>query len=309
MKSDILASLTKEFLVKISAFRTLSNVLSSGSFAAAAELSGLTPSAVGLQMRQLEDYFGRPLFDRSGRISQPTAFAREVAGAVGHTLAVVEGLRAHKSLAISGRVHLGAIPSVQTSVLPLALRLLQQAHAQLEIELLLDDTPGLQAALLAGRIDAAIAVRPRLGGSSRLHWRDLACIPFVLLVPGSTPERSVRHLLLDRPWIAYAPDLTGGRVATQYVRRVCPGKTPSREVKSTDAIVAMVAEGLGISVLPQPRAPLLQAYDVRTVDLGSSAPVRQVSMISRLADQDDRKLMAVSDAFSQAYLAQNKRGT
>ncbi len=287
--------------MKLTALETLVQVLASGSFAGAAQRIGLTSSAVGLQMRQLEDYFGRPLFDRSGRTSQPTAFAREVAAAVGQALSVVEGLRAHKSLAINGTIHLGAIPSVQTSVLPSALRLLQQAHPNLEVELLLDVTPGLQAALLAGRIQAGIVVRPDSGGSSRLHWLNLARIPFVLLVPGAVAERPVNELLREMPWIAYAPELTGGQIAARYVRRLVPGKKPAREVESTDAIVAMVAEGLGVSVIPRPRMQLFKAYGVRAVSLGRDAPRRQLSMIMRPGDAEDRRLAAVADAFAKAY--------
>lgn len=290
--------------MKLAALETLTHVLASGSFAAAAQHVGLTPSAVGLQMRQLEDYFGRPLFDRSGRMAQPTAFAREVASAIGQALSVVDGLRVNRSLAISGRVHLGAIPSVQTSVLPSALRLLQQAHADLEIDLLLDVTPGLQAALLAGRIDAAIVVRPDSGGSSRLFWRDLARIPFVLLVPGGVSDRPVRELLRERPWIAYAPELSGGRIAARYVRRICPGKKPAHVIESTDAIVAMVAEGLGVCVLPRPRVQLFKAYNVRAMTLGRDAPRRQISIITRIADAESRRLTAVGDAFAKAYAEQ-----
>lgn len=42
-------------------------ILDKGSFTAAAGVIGCTPSAVSLQVKQLETYFGKPLFDRSSR--------------------------------------------------------------------------------------------------------------------------------------------------------------------------------------------------------------------------------------------------
>ena len=51
--------------MKIESFRTLNAVLRGGSFAAGAADMNLSPSAVSLQMKQMEAYFGQPLFDRS----------------------------------------------------------------------------------------------------------------------------------------------------------------------------------------------------------------------------------------------------
>ena len=58
--------------MNLNALATLAAILEHGSFAAAAARVGCTPSAVSLQVRQLETYFGRPLFDRSGRGVRPT---------------------------------------------------------------------------------------------------------------------------------------------------------------------------------------------------------------------------------------------
>lgn len=289
--------------MKLAALDTLAAVLATGSFTAAAGTVGLTPSAVSLQMKQLEDFFGRPLFDRSGRTAVPTPLAREIAAAAGAALAVIEGFRARTTLSVSGLLRLGAITSVQTSVLPRALRLLTQRHPGLTIQLTLDVSGPLQAALAAGRLDAAVVVRPANGGSTRFAWRDLARVPFVLVAPGGAEGGTPQHLLRRLPWIQYERSLTGGRIAAQYVRRLCPGKRAAYEVASTDAIIAMVSEGLGVSVIPRPRAPLSQAYAFRQVPLGPNAPFRQVSWLCRPSDVEDRRHAAMFDALHEAWLA------
>lgn len=287
--------------MKLAALDTLAAVLASGSFSAAAGEVGLTPSAVSLQMKQLEEYFGRPLFDRSGRTAVPTPFARELSGATGPALAVIESFRTRSTMAVSGVLRLGAITSVQTSVLPHALRLLLERHPGLTVQLTLDVSAPLQAAVNAGKIDAAVVVRPPDGGSSRLHWRDLARVPFVLVAPASAEGSTAAQLLRRYPWIQYERSLTGGRIAARYVRRVSTSVRSAYEVASTDAIIAMVSEGLGVSVIPQPRAPLRQAYAFREVPLGPGAPFRQVSWLCRKADAGDRRHAAMFDALQDAY--------
>lgn len=68
-----------------------------------------------------------------------------------------------------------------------------------------------------------------------------------------------------------------------------------------DAIVAMVAQGLGVSVVPQPRRPLVRAYAVREVNLGSRAPFRKLSMVWRNSDEGSRNVEAVAQAFAAAF--------
>lgn len=289
--------------MKLAALETLGAVLSTGSFTAAASEVGLTPSAVSLQMKHLESYIGRPLFDRSGRSAVPTPIARELAAASASALATIEGFRARSTLAVSGVLRLGAIASVQTSVLPLALRLLRDQQPGLTVQLTLDVSAPLQAALNAGRIDAAVIVRPPQGGSSRLSWRDLARVPLVLVAPAQAEGSTAQQLLRRHAWIQYERSLTGGRVAAQYVRRICPAKRPAFEVASTDAIIAMVAAGLGVSVIPRPRGPLHHAYAFREVALGAGAPFRQVAWACRKADSEDRRHTAVFAALAEAYAA------
>jgi DNA-binding transcriptional LysR family regulator len=280
---------------------TLAAVLDKGSFAAAASEVGCTPSAVSMQMKQLESHFGRPLFDRSARTVRPTPFAAEVSALARDVSARLDALRERPAFAVAGRVRLGAIATVQADPLPAALRALRDRHPELELSLSLADSDELLSQLKAGRIDAAVVVRPRSGGSSRLHWQDLARQPFVLLAPPDVAVASPRQLLQSHALVRYDPALTGGRTAAQYVRRLYPRAQVLMDVASIDVIVAMVAAGLGISVVPQPRAPLLATHGVRVLGLGRGAPARQIAFVRRAADAEKRNLDAVHDALESAY--------
>jgi DNA-binding transcriptional LysR family regulator len=282
---------------------TLAAIVDRGSFAAAAREVGCTPSAVSLQVKQLEAWFGRILFDRSARTVKPTPFALEAAALARDIAARLDALRTRPAVTVAGRVRLGAIATVQTSSLPQALRSLRDRHPALEIEVSLDDSDALLAQLKAGRIDAAVLVRPTSGGSSRLAWHDLVRQPFVLLVPPGVPTATPRELLLRFDLIRYDTALTGGRVAARYVRQAFPGARRGMEVRSIDAIVAMVSSGLGVSIVPQPRKALLDAHRVREVALGRGAPNRQISLVHRRADTGNRNIDAIGSAFAAAFAA------
>jgi DNA-binding transcriptional LysR family regulator len=287
--------------MNVAMLRTLVAIVDRGSFAAAAREVGCTPSAVSLQVKQLEAWFGRVLFDRSARIARPTPFALEATTVARDVAARLEALRTRPVARVAGRVRLGAIASVQTTNLPQALRAARDRHPDLQVEVSLADSDELIAEVKAGRIDCAVLVRPASGGSTRLAWQDLARQPFVLLVPPGVPAAPAPELLQRFGLIRYDTALTGGRIAAQYVRRILPDARIVMEVRSIDAIVAMVSAGLGVSIVPQPRQALLEAHGVRALGLGRGAPTRQIAVVRRRADAANRNIDAMSQALAAAY--------
>lgn len=280
---------------------TLASIIDRGSFAAAAQEVGCTPSAVSLQVKQLEEYFGRPLFDRSARTVKATPFALEAATAARELRNRLETLRARPALTVSGRIRLGAIASVHAGALPWALRALRDRHPALDVEVFPNDSDILLAELKAGRIDAAVLIRPQSGGSSRLVWQDMAKQPYVMLVPPGVTGSSPRDLLQRHDLVRYDTALTGGQIAARYMRQIVPRVRSVMEVRAIDTIVAMVSAGLGVSIVPQPRKVLLEAHGVREVGLGKNGPTRQISFARRSADTDSRNLDALFDALVSAY--------
>lgn len=205
---------------------------------------GCTPSAVSLQVKQLEQYFGQPLFDRSTRVVRPTPFAVEVTSAASEFTDRLQALRSRPSLRIEGKFRLGVITSMQSDLLPDALRILRDRHNALEVRIPpLNDTDELLTELRAGRIDAALVVRPESGGSTRFVWHEVNRQPYVMLAPPDSAETDPRSLLKTRDWIAYDTGLPGGRVAARHARLllarclerrltvVCPASGMTRHVR------------------------------------------------------------------------------
>ena len=284
-----------EFLI------TLNAILKTGSFAGAAQEVGLTPSAVSLQVKRLEEYLGRPLFDRSGRKARPTALASELAHGFATAIDAIEAARQHSTPVISGRVVLGAIRTLQMTVIPMVLREIGARYPELNVKVIQGDSLELLGQLNAGELDGAAIIRPASGGSSRLAWFDLAAQPFVFVAPADSPALPLAGLIARYGWLQFDTSLTGGRIAASLLHKIAPGTRARFELESIEAVLAMVADGQGVSILPRVGGESAGAYAVRLLSLGRDAPARKITFACRNADADNRRVGVLRAALASTY--------
>jgi DNA-binding transcriptional LysR family regulator len=293
--------------MKLMFLATLDAILRRGSFAAAADEIGLTPSAVSLQVKRLEEHLGQPLFVRSARVAQPTPLARELAQTMRDSLAAMEALRLKTSPVVSGRVVVGTIRTVQSSTLPPALHEVRRKYPELVVRAVQGDSDGLLQQLKAGVIDAAVVIRPSAGGSRRLHWHPLAHERFVLIAPPDSKGSSLQELLRVYDWIQFDTALVSGRMAANYLHRTAPRTRGAIEIDSIDTIVALVSDGLGVSIVPKPRHPISAVHPVREIPLNQHAHSREIVFVSRALDDDNRRVTALREAFAFVYAGSEQR--
>lgn len=284
--------------MKLETFATLAAVIEEGSFAAAAATMHLTPSAVSMQMKQLEQYLGQPLFDRSGLQVRPNALAREVAASMEGGLRHLSALRRRTSVAVEGSVRLGVIESMQPVLLPGTLRYLRERYPRLTVKPVRGRSTGLMEMVKAGQLDAAVVARPESGRVASLRWYPVATRELMLLAPPDSGSRgeSPAELLARYDWIRYDRATVSGAMAARHVHRLLPDKRSAMEFDSVTAIVAMVSAGLGVSVVQLMDPTVADRYPVRRVRLGPDAPVLQMSLVLRKADEDSRPLQALREA-------------
>ncbi|MFC4276700.1 LysR family transcriptional regulator [Achromobacter aloeverae] len=286
--------------MKIETFHTLEAVLQTGTFAGAAKQANVTPSAVSMQMKQLELYLGKPLFDRSGLQARPNQLAHQVADTMRQALHGLEALRAGHGLAVEGVVRLGVIESMQPMVLPGIMRYLRDHHPKLELRLVRGRSSSLTAAVKAAEIDAALVAQPPTGGSARLRWTPMLKRELVVVAPPNVTDSNVAALFRQYDWIRYDRQTVSGGLATQYVSTHIREIRGTLEFDSAPAIAAMVSAGLGISVLQTPDPSVLRTHPLRVIKLGRSAPVLTLSMAARKSDDDNRAVEAVREAMQMA---------
>ncbi len=102
-------------LPPLNALKCFETAARHGSFSKAAEELHVTQSAVSHQIRQLEHWFGVPLFDRQGRQTLPTPEGAELAESLAEAFGIMDGAcqRIAKSDGKSN-LTIAAIPSIAT---------------------------------------------------------------------------------------------------------------------------------------------------------------------------------------------------
>jgi DNA-binding transcriptional LysR family regulator len=286
--------------MKLSFFETLEAVLRTGSLAGAAREMHVTPSAVSMQMKQLESHFGQPLFDRAGLTVRPRPIALEIAGVMREPMGRLESLRSRTSGRIEGQVRLGVIETMQATLLPPAMAWLRSHQPSLQVRPVRGRTTELLDAVKAGDLDAAIVVEPARGGSQRLAWHPVLRKELVLVAPPQSTGARATALLKHYEWIRFDAETSTGRLAARWVREHAPGARPTAELQSVQAVMALASAGLGVSIVPEPDAQAAQAHPVRILRLGRDAPYIQVALVARPGDADSRKLQVLRDAMAVA---------
>lgn len=143
--------------------------------------------------------------------------------------------------------------------------------------------PGLSMELVnqvdAGELDMAVIIRPPFSLHSDLRWTPLAHEPFRLIVPQHIGGDQWRELIAHQPFVRYDRASFGGRQVDRFlrdnhcnVREVC-------EVDELEAIVKLVAKGVGIALVPQAFAQQRWPAGVRAIDLGERTFHRDIGLI------------------------------
>jgi DNA-binding transcriptional LysR family regulator len=263
--------------------KTLIAVAREGTFSAAGDKIGLTQAAVSAQMQRLEAELGFALFDRTGRSAQLNDAGR-------HTLAQAEELvRLYGNLGADAAAHapdarvigIGAIASVQRSMLP---DVLARFHKQCEgarTRVVPGVSMGLADQVDAGELDMALIIRPPFSMHGDLRWTTLLREPFRLLVPRHVAGDDWAEILSSQPFVRYDRVSFGGRQVDRFLRASHLSVRDVCEVDELEAIVGLVARGLGVALVPQTATHRRWPAGVRAIDLGPLTFHREVGLVHR----------------------------
>jgi len=262
--------------------KTLMAVAREGTFAAAGEQIGLTQAAVSAQMQRLEAELGFQLFDRTGRAARLNAMGHQTLVQAQELLLLYDTLgSSNTGQRASELLNIGAIASVQRSLLP---DVLGKFHKQVP-SCRTRVVPGLSMELLnlvdAGEIAMAAIIRPPFSLQSDLRWSTLAHEPFRLLVPRHVAGNDWAELLSSEPFVRYDRASFGGRQVDRFLRSAHLSVQQVCELDELDAIVRLVANGVGIALVPQTAAHRRWPAAVRAVDLGAHTFHRDIGLVHR----------------------------
>lgn len=256
-------------------------VVDAGSIADAARRLDLAPTTIAQQLRALDADLGVPLLTRAGRTVKPT-----VAGAriVDNARELLRGVRDLRSAASNtglpaGPLRLGATPTALMGLLPPLMRSWMIAHPAIQIYI----EPGTSSVLLervmGGSLDAAIVVHPAFDLPKTCSWSLIREESIILLTPSQLRVTNPLLVAAREPFIQYDRNVVAGKMAHDYLRRHGIRPKVQFELDGIEHIAGLVAEGFGVSVLPD--WPTIGSRDarVRRWPLPGPCPSRQVGMV------------------------------
>jgi DNA-binding transcriptional LysR family regulator len=282
--------------------KTLLAVAESGSFSRAAEAVYLTVSAVSQQIQALEQEADAKFFDRSSRPPRLTSAgqqmveaARDLVRAAENALDAVSGRRVVGTLAI------GSVRTSAISLLPRAIVKLRAVHPELRMKLRVTLSETLLQDVLAGRLDAAM-VAEQGNFPSQLRWRPFLREPLFLVAPPDSPKFSAEEFLARYPYVRFRSNVPLAHKIDLELARLDVTVNEVAEIDTISAIVSCVANGLGVSIVPQIAIEDC-AVPLVTAPFGSPQLYRQIGLVER---QNGARAVLISELHQRLLIASGK---
>lgn len=296
-------------MVDLRRVRALREVADRGTIAAAADALHLTPSAVSQQLAALEREVGQRLVEPAGRSIRLTPAAKVLLEHAGPLFAQLERLRAELDAHAAGEagdVRVRAFPTAIAGIVaPAVADLADRAPA---VRLVVHESEAPDAVEALARREADVVITMESGyvprpDDPRFHRRDLVRDVLDAVVPVGHPlagrERLTLGELASEPWIAPL----AGWSCDHVVQTGCQaaGFTPRVEHRTTDwsALMALVAAGLGVALVPRLALPHPPA-GVVIRPLAGEPPCRHLLALCRGGAEHAPAVAATLDALRDA---------
>ena len=279
------------------------------SFGKAAEELHLTPPAVSMQIRELEEQVGLPLFDRSGRqvaLTVTGEYLLVYAKKILATLKDAEDAIARFRGLETGRVSIGMVSTAKYFV-PRLLAQFRKEHPAIEVKLAVGgNREQLVALLQANDVDLAIMGRPPRELATRAE--PFAVHPHAIVTAPDHPLTRIGHapasLLNNYEFIIREPG-SGTRAAMEKYfadHRLQP--RVAMEMTSNETIKQAVMAGMGISFLSLHTIGLERNAGLLTVPDVEGLPVlKRWYVVNNLS----KTLSPAAEAFRYFILEEGER--
>ncbi|PRH82269.1 hydrogen peroxide-inducible genes activator [Arenimonas caeni] len=259
-----------------------------GHFGRAAAACGASQSAFSAGIAELEQQLGVRIAERDRRHVLVTAAGRRLA-ARGRALladarALVE-MAGAEARPMSGEVGLGSIPTIAPFVMPRLMPALRKRFPELDLMLREDKTPALLEQLAQGRLDLLLIAFPyeTPGCETMMLFRDAYLFACDRASPMAAVEAVRSRDIRSQSLMLLEPGHCLHSHALPVVEAAASAPEATFSATSLQTLVAMVAVGMGTTLLPQLAvdAGLLEGSQVVTRPLGYEGGKRTIGLAWR----------------------------
>jgi len=222
------------------------------SVAAAAREIGLTAAAAGQQLQLLENEIGLELFDRTKRSLTLNSHGRSLIEPIQEIIARYEALGTNLKSELSGTIILGALVSSLMGAFGKTLNEIKQSYPDLEIKLIAGLSSNFLDQVIEGTIDGAIVTESPYALPQNVQWTELYKEPMILITPSALKSSKNLNNSSDQlPFIRFERNTWTGHLVEQTIRVNKLKIQDGMELNSVEAIIELVRQGLGYSIVPQ----------------------------------------------------------
>jgi DNA-binding transcriptional LysR family regulator len=300
--------------MRLNQLKMLVAVADHGSFSAAAAALDCTQSRISHAIAELERDLGVRLLMRARGGSTPTDAGHRVLDKARQMLRLEGSLfeAAREGCDLAGQVRIACFQSVGTHLLPYALEALASEYPNIcvDIDDGCDERTDVTNALAAGRADIGIAQLPVDGDFVTQAWLQDA---YVLVVPASLKAEARDGW----PQVGALPYIhlgcSGATAILERCRAAGFSAEPARTLANQTSVAAMVARGMGYSILPR-LSTFPEPDEVRTLPLpiparrqfaiaGSAATMRSAAVKTVVRFLRDKRVVAKTKAYQAGIVS------
>lgn len=254
----------------VPSLRAFITVLDVGGMTRAADVLGLSQSAVSWKIKRLEERVGRPLLIRDGHTLRPSQDGEEL---LDHARSIVamhdEAVARLSSSELTGRVRIGANEEISASQLVDLLGRFDRIHPRASVEYHVEQSNVLAKMLASSALDVAVfqVVEHEVRSSDRVLWRDD-------LVWATSASRTVTETPV--PLVSYGNECCYLPLAIAELERLGKRYRHVFSGQSRASVEAAIAAGLGVGVLSRRQLSDDIVEWVPDFELAPPAPMCQI---------------------------------
>ncbi len=290
--------------------RVFESVVRHESFSRAAEELRVSQPYVSAQIAGLETKLGIELFRRVGRrayVTEAGRMLRTHAVRILNELADAERALVEVRGVVAGPLSMAATSTPASYLIPRCLEKFLTDHPNVSVSLKIFGSPDVELAVIEGRCDLGVMVSQPV--SAGFIVDDLGTDQLVVVVGCKHPfagkaEISVDELV-EQTFISREPTSGTRRFVEARLREIGRTLHYGPELNSNEAIKALVASNIGISILSEHAIqPELQIRRLVAVKIHGLTLVRSLSLISCA----ESKLSPAARAMRAVFIAETTAG-
>ena len=260
-------------------------VAAAQNFTKAAATVHVSQPSLSVQIRALEDELGARLFDRLGRkvsLTQAGELFRDHAERAVRELERATQLVQEVHGAQRGRLVVGTLATVNSYLIPPVVSQFKQRFPQVHLQIHSQPSNDIVSSVLANRIDLGICLLPL--ADDRLFTVPLFEERLVLVAPTQYPLSQCRLRMKDLaglPLILMPADYCLRKMVEAGCSEARVKTDVVLEMTSPEGILQAVAEGAGLTILPELYVRLRSpGSKFRLIELYNPVPRHSVGLIS-----------------------------